>query len=573
MEPRTPTYALQLQRTHGGTHVSTVIQRHCQGQGGASIIRQCYYSGISQQPRWSLPSAIKSGAGHLVHNKRIERNVNSETSSWKAQLSCRHAQPSNHSVRVDVSTRNIPGPRSNVRTIHGRQICFVSHSTTPTLQLEVSRPSGHGRRRLGPARLGQREQLHQSTLPANTTDPRKGSTRGSNGDPDCSMVAQPTMVQDTVGHDHSYAISNPQKDEIIFQVGPMHRAPQESKVEALCIQSIWQDRLQEQGWSEDASHRITFSLADSTVTLYNRQARKLQTYCESSGAEFPPQDISLIADFLCNIARTSDRPKSILTSTTAALTCLYNAMDIHNPIHSSDISKLITALIKSQTLAPRIKTAVMPVVAFSNLFANWKDNEHLAIKDLRLKAITLMALAFMLRPSDIAPRAVHMQDDVVTRLTFSQRHVIFHDDGGFSVSFHGIKNDYHRDGFTVRLPPGSDPMLDPATTLKVYMSRTSLQRLASTDGGVFLTLKKPFHALASSSIGEVLCEAIKLAGLANQGYSAKSFRPTAATHAVATGCDSNIARQVGRWKSHSVFEEHYVHTMVPDNFIDKLVNV
>lgn len=309
------------------------------------------------------------------------------------------------------------------------------------------------------------------------------------------------------------------------------------------------------------------------MSLYNRQVNKLKVHCELTDTSFPPSDTSVIADFLCSVAATSDRPKSILNSTTAALTCLYSAMDVCNPIHCVDISKLVTSLIKSQTLLPRIKTPVMPVNAFHKLFSHWLCDEKLTLKDIRMKAITLMALAFMLRPSDIAPKAMYMHNDTMTRLSFSQQHVTFHEDGGMSVSFHGIKNDYHRDGFVIRLPPGSDPKLDPSTTLKHYMSRTALQRLASTDGAVFLTLKQPFHGITSSTISEVLCDAIKAAGLTGQGFSAKSFRPTAATQAVASGCDSNIARQVGRWKSHSVFEEHYVHTVVPHDFVDKLLKM
>lgn len=40
-----------------------------------------------------------------------------------------------------------------------------------------------------------------------------------------------------------------------------------------------------------------------------------------------------------------------------------------------------------------------------NYFQSLKDNEQLTLKQLRLKAITLLALTFMTRPSDLAPRA------------------------------------------------------------------------------------------------------------------------------------------------------------------------
>ncbi len=58
-------------------------------------------------------------------------------------------------------------------------------------------------------------------------------------------------------------------------------------------------------------------------------------------------------------------------------------------------------------------------------------------------------------------------------------------------------------------------------------------------------------------------EAIRLAGLNNQGFSAKSFRPTGATIAIDSGCDPEITMRQGRWKTRSVFFEHYVHSKPP----------
>jgi hypothetical protein len=309
------------------------------------------------------------------------------------------------------------------------------------------------------------------------------------------------------------------------------------------------------------------------MVTYNRQISKLQQHCTAENISFPPNDTAAIADFLCQVASESDRPKSILNCSTAAMTCLYGAMNKHNPVHTMDISKLLTALVKSQTKIARVKSPVMPVVAFSNFFSQWPNNGSLSIKQLRLKAVTLFALTFMLRPSDVAPKAIFMDDKLECHhLVFALNNIVFHDSGHMSVTFHGGKNDYHRDGFTIKIPPASDKQLDPVSTIRDYMTRTGLQRLTSLDQAVFLTLVKPYHGLSSTGIASVLQEAIGLVGLAGQGFTAKSFRPTGATHAVATGCDSNVARQVGRWKSHSVFEEHYVHVNVPEKFVDNLVS-
>lgn len=171
----------------------------------------------------------------------------------------------------------------------------------------------------------------------------------------------------------------------------------------------------------------------------------------------------------------------------------------------------------------------------------------------------------MARPSDLAPRAVFLdRDDIYSQFTFSIDKVKFLELGKMQIIFQRIKNVYQRDGVSCTIPTASNTKVDPVSAMRNYINRTNLQRLTSMDKGVFLTVMKPYHALSSSSVAAILQEAIQLAGLSGKGYTAKSFRPTAATKAVAAGCDPNIARRVGRWKSQQVF---YVHTVTPDNFV------
>ena len=63
------------------------------------------------------------------------------------------------------------------------------------------------------------------------------------------------------------------------------------------------------------------------------------------------------------------------------------------------------ALVKSSTKRPAKRTEVMRVKPFVDYFQKLKDNHVLPLKVLRLKTVTLLALTFMTRPSDLAPRA------------------------------------------------------------------------------------------------------------------------------------------------------------------------
>ena len=141
--------------------------------------------------------------------------------------------------------------------------------------------------------------------------------------------------------------------------------------------------------------------------------------------------------------------------------------------------KFADALVKSSTNVPMNKTNIMLVQPFLKLFDSWQENDFLSIKNLCMKAICLLSLTFMHRPSDIAPRSVRFDSDVGSYKVVFSEHISFHDDGGLSITFHGMKNDYDRDGFTVKLPPVGEEFskIDPIRCLRGYVLRTSSLRL------------------------------------------------------------------------------------------------
>ncbi len=168
----------------------------------------------------------------------------------------------------------------------------------------------------------------------------------------------------------------------------------------------------------------------------------------------------------------------------------------------------------------------MPVDAFQKLFSAWKPSSQLALDYLRLKTITLLALAAMLRPSDIAPKS---------GLKFTRKSVSSDREGGLIIYLHGIKNDQDHDGFRIVLRPiPENKKLCPVESLIVYMSRTTVQA-GGIKGLVFVTLKRPYVAINANTVAKILNAAIQLAGLDPTQYSAKNFRPTGATMAITNG--------------------------------------
>ena len=214
----------------------------------------------------------------------------------------------------------------------------------------------------------------------------------------------------------------------------------------------------------------------------------------------------------------------------------------------------------------------MPITPLRQLLYSLGDNHSMGISNLRLKTVVSLALVFMLRPSDIAPRTVKLNKDLgtVEKRIFSTSQVQLTLDS-ITITFHGIKNDTSRSGFQVTLPSAESDVLDPVQTLATYIERTTSHRAQAQGSPVFLTLQPEYRTISADTVRNILDTTINMAGLAGMGFSAKSFRPTGATYAVVLGYDPELVMRIGRWKMRSVFFEHYIHSQVPKDYTSSLL--
>ena len=193
----------------------------------------------------------------------------------------------------------------------------------------------------------------------------------------------------------------------------------EQEVVPICLEGMWQSDLKRKGWSADCIEKFPFCLAPSTLNSYNGALEKLYVFCKDKGCLFPPIDVRILTEFLAIVEEKLARPRSVLNTTTAALGHMYRALDLPNVVASCEIRMFITALVKSGTSVPMLRSKAMPVGHVHDLFMNWADNDALDLKSLRLKAIRLLALTSMLRPSDIAPNALKLNSNGECRVVFS----------------------------------------------------------------------------------------------------------------------------------------------------------
>ena len=145
--------------------------------------------------------------------------------------------------------------------------------------------------------------------------------------------------------------------------------------------------------------------------------------------------------------------------------------------------------------------------------------------------------------------------------------VQFHEDGSITVTFWGIKNDTNRQGFSVTVPKNANQVMDISEVLQLYINKTETCRSVVPGKPLFISLNNPYKGIAADTVGNILETSIHQAGL--EGYTAKSFRPTAATRAVEIGVLPETAMQIGRWKTKEVFFNHYVYSRVQKDYNDK----
>ena len=322
------------------------------------------------------------------------------------------------------------------------------------------------------------------------------------------------------------------------------------------------------GWSVKSIKLADVALATSTRRAYDLALLKCRIFANQNQTEFPPVRSCDLAEYICYLAEGSVRPQSVINTFLAAIKQLYRASGLTDISEAYEIKRLVTAVTKAQTDRPMIRSAVLPVDIILSTIKTWGLSDSMPLKFLRIKAITLLALALMLRPSDIAPHATFFDNE-----TYEEKKVIFSidmlkfQDNGVEVTLFGTKNDLDRKGFVVFLPAHTDETIDPVETLKCYIRRTECLRKSSS---VFLSLKAPYGPLSSAAVAKDLQRCIDLCGL--KGYSAKSFRSTGATVAIETGEDPKIVQSIGRWKSTEVFYTHYVHNKTNAGFTSNVLS-
>ena len=559
---------IKLSRVTRHSQVYPVVPARVERLLCPGIERQRNFGGIYQSSRGNQQAHVEPHDYNIRDLSRVRNSFNSKIFSREVKYPCRSIVKIDVPLRMATSPKTVSSIGTNVGSAYSRQICIGNDNTVKQVQLPVFRSRDRSCR-FNDAIMEKRKQFCEPTILDVTKNSEENPRGKSDGNSDCATLACANVVRKTSKDVNKCTTKVTKFSKNNVKKKRNSRTNEKCKMENVCLESVWEQKLIEKQWSELAIKRFLTFLAPTTWLTYNRYFAKFCKFGIERGVNPVEKPVkvsqSLVVDFFIDVAEGSRRPKAILNTSMAAIANYYKAVDRVSPVNN-DVVKLVEGLVKSGTVEPMRRTPVLPVAPFLELFRKWGDNEDLSLWSLRLKTLTLLSITAMMRPSDMAPRSGNWNGEVMVSNQFKRTWIDFSNPMYVQLYFFGIKNDYQRDGFCVNIPYASEIDVCPVRALKVYLDRTKSK--VAMDGPVFISLNRPFAGLSASAMGTILNKAIELVCLNNQGFSAKCFRPTGATIAVESGIGADFVQATGRWKSTETFQKHYVHAKPPVEFTD-----
>ena len=88
------------------------------------------------------------------------------------------------------------------------------------------------------------------------------------------------------------------------------RTIEELKMGIVCLENLWKQKLLSLGWNAASTARFLRTWAPTTMNMYNKAVAKFCSYLDSKGVSMLSVPQSTVAEYLCKIASSSQRPKS-----------------------------------------------------------------------------------------------------------------------------------------------------------------------------------------------------------------------------------------------------------------------
>ena len=387
----------------------------------------------------------------------------------------------------------------------------------------------HGRH---DSELEGREQLHMPPLENAEPDRQQDQTGELRCDPHRPIVALSSVVSHTAALKLRFVLHQQPEHPPSTLLGK-RRAAEKQQVETSSLQDIWQEHAND--WDIETRALLADSLRPSTLHSYDGVLKRFDRFCTDNYSYFP-KTTAAVAHFLRDISSKSTRPGPSLITASAAIAGMYKGSLLNDPTKSQLLSMLKQAIVNTGTKQPRKNTPTFPINKLTHYISELAEDSTLDVKTLRTKAIVLLALVGLFRPSDL-------ERIKLTHLNFSSNSVII-------VNFGG-KTDKDMAGIPTTIKESSSALLCPYVHSRTTFSGPN-RTVSVSEKPVFLYLNgKHPEPLGKQRIAKIMTRTLQAAGI--DDTTARSFRKSGASAAINKGTDPDLVMKLGRWKSVDIF--------------------
>jgi site-specific recombinase XerD len=301
---------------------------------------------------------------------------------------------------------------------------------------------------------------------------------------------------------------------------------------------VIRQRLVLRGFSSEVIEMLLASSRRTTVASYQSAWNNWLRWNLARGSDPLSNTLSIVLQYLTELF-SSGLASSTINLHRSVLSMTLEPLEGHNIGEHPLVVQLLKGIFNSKPPRPRYDVMWDPddVIQF---FMSAKDNADLSFAVLSYKLVTLIALASLLRVSDLAAISL-------SSISFSPQAA------NFSIS-RWSKNQSKgplRSFVLPRLTGRSCPV----ECLESYIDRTTSLRDQSSDS-LFLGTKKPYKPVDSSTVARWIKQCLLDAGI-NQSFSAHSTRGSAASKAAKLGVPADQILKAASWSRENTFKRYY----------------
>lgn len=517
----------------GNTFIPGLTQR----EESSNSFRQYNYSLPHQSNGWENDAIESHQQNTSIVNHQEQNRIVCYTHPGNSQFKGGRIVQNAGQIRLDAQSSDIPATRPTVWTPYSGQVCHRHQCSDSEIQFPSEVP-GIGGGECIHSRLVQGQQLDQPSIFSVTSCHQQNNTTTSNGDSHSAHLESSALVPEIVSNIPSSSYTSQLNLNVPSRIQGQRRTGQESELDGCSVQGIWENLAQ--GWSDEAISFLRAAFKQNTLSKYDALLVNCAAFCQRRNETFPPTKSNIIADWFCELTLRYTRPEPALKQASAALSAININGDI--PIHDPLLQRLRKGIINVRTTQPMKSGALFDIPQLLDYirrsFASPSD-----LKAIRDKAMVLLALVTMARPSDLT----HIQ----------LQHVSFSEEA-LTIELFGIKNDYNKRSIKKTVSPCSDPVICPVKSLTIWTQEAKQSKLIKDQQSyIFMKLNHTDGPLQSDTISNILKKFIlESGGPAN--CTGKSVRTSAATYAAKCGLSPLQIMNMGGWKDLFVLAHHYI---------------